>query len=120
MLFGKVNQKSIFDGFFDLIDLCFRIKNFLSAYLIEHSLCNLRLIFSENRNGYSYRKSQTGFIRIYKWSILCLNKANIEIYLSNPAGIGEHSDVLEAINIELERVVTADEKIHILINNWEY
>ena len=48
------------------------------------------------------------------------HKANIEIYLSNPAGIGEHSDVLEAINIELERMVQADEKIHILINNWEY
>ena len=48
------------------------------------------------------------------------HKANIEIYLSNPAGIGEHSDVLEAINIELERMVAADEKIHILVNNWEY
>ena len=48
------------------------------------------------------------------------HKAYIEIYLSNPAGIGEHSDVLEAINIELERMVTADEKIHILINNWEF
>ena len=48
------------------------------------------------------------------------HKANIEIYLSNPAGIGEHSDVLEAINVELERMVQADEKIHILINNWEY
>ena len=48
------------------------------------------------------------------------HKANIEIYLSNPAGIGEHSDVLEAVNVELERMVAADEKIHILINNWEY
>ena len=48
------------------------------------------------------------------------HKANIEIYLSNPAGIGEHSDVLEAINIELERMVAADDKIHILLNNWEY
>ena len=48
------------------------------------------------------------------------HKANIEIYLSNPAGIGEHSDVLEAVNVELERMVAADEKIHILVNNWEY
>ena len=48
------------------------------------------------------------------------HKANIEIYLSNPAGIGEHSDVLEAINVELERMVTADEKIHMLVNTWEY
>ena len=48
------------------------------------------------------------------------HKANIEFYLSNPAGIGEHSDVLEAINVELERMVAADEKIHILVNNWEF
>ena len=48
------------------------------------------------------------------------HKANIEIYLSNPAGIGEHSDVLEAINVELERMVAADEKIHILVSNWEF
>lgn len=48
------------------------------------------------------------------------HKANIEIYLSNPAGIGEHSDVLEAINVELERMVSADEKIHLLVNTWEF
>ena len=48
------------------------------------------------------------------------HKANIEIYLSNPAGIGEHSDVLEAVNVELERMVAADEKIHILVNTWEF
>ena len=48
------------------------------------------------------------------------HQANIEIYLSNPAGIGEHSDVLEAINVELERMVSADEKIHLLVNTWEF
>ena len=48
------------------------------------------------------------------------HKANIDIYLSNPAGIGEHSDVLEAINVELERMVSADEKIHLLVNTWEF
>ena len=48
------------------------------------------------------------------------HKANIEIYLSNPAGIGEHSDVLAAIDVELERMVAADEKIHILVSNWEF
>ena len=48
------------------------------------------------------------------------HKANIEIYLSNPAGIGEHSDVLAAIDVELERMVAADEKVHILLSNWEF
>ena len=27
--------------------------------------------------------------------------ANVEVYLSNPAGIGEHSDITEAIETEL-------------------
>ena len=30
--------------------------------------------------------------------------ANIEVYLANPAGIGEHSDIMEAIEKELEEV----------------
>ena len=30
--------------------------------------------------------------------------ANIEVYLHNPAGIGEHSDIMEAIEIEMEEV----------------
>jgi len=30
--------------------------------------------------------------------------ANVEVYLHNPAGIGEHSDIMEAIEIEIEEV----------------
>ncbi len=30
--------------------------------------------------------------------------ANVEVYLHNPAGIGEHSDIIEAIEIEMEEV----------------
>ena len=32
------------------------------------------------------------------------HKANIEVYLTNPAGIGEHSDVMEAIEHELDMI----------------
>ena len=32
------------------------------------------------------------------------HKANVEIYLTNPAGIGEHSNVLEAIEQELNMI----------------
>ena len=51
---------------------------------------------------------------------IAMHKANIQVYMNNPAGIGEHSDVLEAINVELERMVSADEKIHLLVNTWEF
>ena len=32
------------------------------------------------------------------------HKANVEVYLTNPAGIGEHSDILEAIEHELDMI----------------
>ena len=32
------------------------------------------------------------------------HRVNVEVYLKNPAGIGEHSDIMEAIETELEEV----------------
>jgi hypothetical protein len=40
--------------------------------------------------------------------------ANIEVYMSNPAGIGEHSDIIEAIEIELEQVAKYDDQIEMI------
>ena len=41
-------------------------------------------------------------------------KANVEIYLKNPAGIGEHPDVLDAINSQVLKIATAEENIQVL------
>lgn len=35
---------------------------------------------------------------------ISLHKANVEVYLQNPSGIGEHSDVMEALEHELKQV----------------
>jgi hypothetical protein len=35
--------------------------------------------------------------------------ANVEVYLANPAGIGEHSDIMEAIEIEMEQIAKYDD-----------
>jgi hypothetical protein len=40
--------------------------------------------------------------------------------LSNPAGIGEHPDILAAIDAEVEKMVAADEKINLLVSHWEF
>ena len=37
--------------------------------------------------------------------------ANIKVYLSNPAGIGEHSDIVGAINEQVEKGAAAQEKL---------
>ena len=43
-----------------------------------------------------------------------LHKANVEVYLKNPTGIGEHSDIMEAIQCELDKMATADDRLEIL------
>ena len=37
--------------------------------------------------------------------------ANIKIYLRNPMGIGEHSDIISAVNEQVEKAVNAQEKL---------
>ena len=41
-------------------------------------------------------------------------KTNVEIYLHNPVGIGEHSDVMAAIDSEIAAIAQAHEKIEII------
>tara|TARA_R110000803_G_scaffold20188_1_gene52208 strand:- start:629 stop:832 length:204 start_codon:yes stop_codon:yes gene_type:complete len=45
---------------------------------------------------------------------LALHRANIEVYLTNPAGIGEHSDVMEAVQAELDKMAEADDRLEML------
>ena len=40
--------------------------------------------------------------------------ANVEVYLSNPAGIGEHSDITEAIENELNIIAKYDDQVSVL------
>ena len=42
---------------------------------------------------------------------IAMAKANIRIYLDNPAGIGEHSDIAETVEKEVEKIAAAQEKI---------
>ena len=41
-------------------------------------------------------------------------EANIQVYLRHPAGIGEHSDILEAIEVELKVIAEYDDQIEVL------
>ena len=41
-------------------------------------------------------------------------KANIEVYLANPVGIGEHSNIIEAIEGELDMIAKYQDQIDII------
>ena len=53
-------------------------------------------------------------IRKYLEGNLDKHLANIEVYLENPAGIGEHSDIIEAIEQELEQASKYEDMISTL------
>lgn len=42
------------------------------------------------------------------------HKSNVEIYLSNPCGIGEHSDVLGSITNELNEIAKYHDQIEVI------
>tara|TARA_B100001063_G_C16691004_1_gene517048 strand:- start:624 stop:842 length:219 start_codon:yes stop_codon:yes gene_type:complete len=46
-------------------------------------------------------------------------KLNIEIYLSNPVGIGEHPDVLAAIQDQIDVIAHEQERIEVIENHFE-
>lgn len=42
------------------------------------------------------------------------HKMNVEVYLKNPVGIGEHPDVMEAIEQELKVIAEYEDQLEIL------
>ena len=47
---------------------------------------------------------------------IAIAQANIKVYMANPAGIGEHPEVVQAIDMEVEKLATADEKLQTIKN----
>ena len=45
---------------------------------------------------------------------VAVHLANIEVYKTMPAGIGEHSDVTEAVISELDKLAAADDRLEML------
>ena len=38
-------------------------------------------------------------------------RANVQVYLTNPAGIGDHPDIIAAIDLELIKIAEAEDKL---------
>ena len=45
---------------------------------------------------------------------LAVHRANIEVYKTMPAGIGEHSDVTEAVIAELDKMAAAYDRLEMI------
>lgn len=45
---------------------------------------------------------------------IAVHQANIEVYKTMPAGIGEHSDVTEAVIAELDKLAAANDRLEMI------
>jgi ribosomal protein L27 len=50
----------------------------------------------------------------YYQGVICKHQQNVEIYLNQPVGIGEHSDIMAAIEGEVNAIAQAHEKIEVI------
>ena len=42
------------------------------------------------------------------------HKANVEVYLEHPAGVGEHTDILESIEKEIDTIAKYQDQIEVI------
>ena len=42
------------------------------------------------------------------------HKMNVEVYLTNPAGVGEHTDILESIEKELDIIAKYEDQVSVI------
>ena len=62
------------------------------------------------------RKTILNALKAHAMGDIKKHLANIEIYLENSAGIGEHSDVMEAIQVELDQVAKYHDQLEVIKN----
>ena len=49
---------------------------------------------------------------------IAVARANVQVYINNAAGIGEHPDVVQAVDEQMELIADAQDKLNVL-ENWD-
>jgi hypothetical protein len=53
-------------------------------------------------------------VRSHALGHIAKHRANVEVYFANPVGIGEHSDIIEAIEHELAEISKYHDQLEVL------
>jgi hypothetical protein len=65
------------------------------------------------------RKNMLEAIKDHAKGHIKKHSMNVEIYLKNAAGIGEHPDVLEAVEKELKIIAEYDDQLEVISKYFE-
>ena len=68
-------------------------------------------------NGEMAKTLREALIIKYEGEIAEAN-ANIQVYLANPVGIGEHPDIISAMDTQIEKMAHAEEKLLAVKNHF--
>jgi len=60
------------------------------------------------------REQLIGALLAHAKGDIAKHKANVEVYLEHPAGIGEHSNIVEAIEQELNMIAKYQDQIDVI------
>ena len=60
------------------------------------------------------RKQLLNALMAHAQGEIAMHRANVEVYLTNPVGIGEHPDVTEAIQQELDKIARWHDQIDVI------
>lgn len=69
--------------------------------------------------GINLRSLALQAVRDYATGNIEKHRYNVEVYLANPSGIGEHPDVMESIQSELHKIAEYDDILEVLDKYFE-
>ena len=60
------------------------------------------------------RKQLLNALMAHAQGEIAMHRANVEVYLTNPVGIGEHPDVTQAMQEELDKIARWHDQIEVI------
>ena len=60
------------------------------------------------------REQLIAAVKAHAQGEIAKHRANVNVYLEHPAGIGEHSDITEAIQVELDKIARYHDQVQVI------
>ena len=60
------------------------------------------------------REQLIAAVKAHAQGEIAKHKVNVNVYLEHPVGIGEHSDISEAIQCELDKIARYEDQLNVL------
>ena len=60
------------------------------------------------------REQLLAAVKAHAQGEIAKHRANVNVYLEHPVGVGEHSDITEAIQCELDKIARYEDQLQVI------